>query len=54
MSQERDEEVIVDRDEHRAAAATTAPEIPRWYAAAVPALLSALVVVMALASHTAT
>ncbi|MFO8076767.1 MAG: hypothetical protein R6T85_11690 [Egibacteraceae bacterium] len=44
----------MDRDEYRATTATTAPEVPRWYAAAVPALLSALVVVMALASHTAT
>lgn len=42
----------MDRDEHRAAT-TTASEVPTWYAAAVPALRSALVVVMLLAAHTA-
>lgn len=43
----------MDRDEYRAATATTASEAPAWYAAAIPALLSALVVVMVLAAHTA-
>ena len=48
------EEVTVDHDEHRAATTPASSEIPAWYAAAIPALLTALVAVMVLASHTAT
>ncbi len=51
LPDESREEVTVDHDEYRAAAPTASSEMPAWYAAAIPALLSALVVVMVLATH---
>ena len=39
----------MDHDEPRSAAASV-PEAPGWYAAAIPALLAALVAVIALAA----